>query len=208
MTDHFEEEAQLDQLKAWWHDNYKTVLFSLGLGLSVWGGLRAWQWYHHEQLLAGSADFIALMPVSEMDKLDTDRIQKMTARSFSGVYPISAQLKKSQLLIKQGSFEQAAEILESLVNQDWSDDLSGLLRVRLARIYLQQNNYEAMLSTLAPIEGTHWLDWADWLRSSAYHGLGQDDKAKLILQAVMGRLKEDSILKRLVMIDRASLINQ
>ncbi len=198
MTDHFEEEAQLEQIKEWWQENYKTLIFSATLGLCIWGGWHSWQWYNHRQQLAGSADFAVLMKADKLTDLDHQLFQEMTGRPFSGVYPVVAQLKKAQLLVQSNDYDSAIEVLDQVLSSSMPSELEAMVRVRLARLFDQKNAYEAILKTLEPVHDSQWSAWADYLRSHAYHGLKQDEKASRLLEQSASQLQEDSLLRRLV----------
>lgn len=201
MTDHYEEEAQLEDIKRWWQENHRTLIFSLVLGCSVWGGWHAWHWYKTSQQIAGSEDFAKVIDAKTLDDLNQPVYDAMEKRSFSGAYGPIAKLKKAQLLVLAERYDEGATLLERLLDSSYPDALDSLIRIRLARLYDQLERDESILEVLKTIESSPWSAWANYLRSHAHRRMNDSDQANALLHQAKEQIQEDSLLQRLVLMD-------
>lgn len=150
MTTHYDDEAQAEQLKAWWKENWMALAAGLAIGLA---GIFGWQgWQKHSATRAGEASQM----YEELKKLyaenQTDRapalVDKLVADYAKTPYAANAQLRAAGEAVKAGDYAAALPRLQWV--REHSDDagLKAVAQLRIARLQWQQNEIDAALKTL------------------------------------------------------------
>jgi predicted negative regulator of RcsB-dependent stress response len=147
---HYEDEAQLEQLKQWWHENWKALATGLALGL---GGIFGWQgWQGHEQKVAAQAAqaFQDLKVAAEAGKTDeTAKLAQQLMKTRGGTpYAAQAALRLAQLQVADGKLDEAATQLKWVLDRSSDDGLKHVARLRLARVLWQQKKLDEALQQL------------------------------------------------------------
>ena len=199
MTTHYDDEAQAEQLKAWWKENWMALAAGLAIGLA---GIFGWQgWQNHQQQRAGEASQM----FEELKKLysesQTDRapalVDKLVADFGSTPYAVNAQLRAAAEAVKAGDYA-AAQTRLAWVREHASDDgLRAVAQLRIARLQWQQGDTDAALKTLDGAKGA-FAPLADELRGDIQLAKGDAGAARAAYEKAFAATAEDQPSRQLL----------
>src|SRR5262245_45919490 len=148
------EKEQWEWLKGWLRENSPWILGGVGIGaLIVWG----WFWWGDRTdrlALEASARYVQI--ADAVSKGDKTRAQSLTTdleKDYSSSpYVDQAHLLLARTAVDAGELDKAAGILKGVMDKTKDDQLALVVRMRLARVQLAQNQPEAALATLAAVD--------------------------------------------------------
>lgn len=154
MADHYEEEAQVEQLKRWWSENWKSLAAGLVLGLVVILGWEAYKRHNLQQAEQASQMYDDLKTALDAHKNDEAiALGDKLVKEFSGTpYASSAALHLAQLAVQQNKLDDAALRLRWVSEHSKDAGLSDLAKLRLVRVLWQQKKVDDALKLT---EGDH-----------------------------------------------------
>ena len=154
MATHYEEEAEVENLKRWWHENWKSLAAGLVIGLLGIFGYQAYQ--RHQQSMAAQASqmFEDLKAAATAHKYDeAGALGDRLIKDFSKTpYASGAALQLAQIAVEQGKLDDAVTRLQWVADHGKDDGLRDLAKLRLARVLWQQKKDDDALKLL---EGEH-----------------------------------------------------
>lgn len=153
MAYDLEEQEQIEQLKAWWK-KYGTLTFLLlSLALAVVLGWQGWNWYQNHQATQARGYFEALQKASVQMKgqESASRVQaamKTLQSDFATTdYAARAALVAGDVLARDGDLAGAQAALQWLA-QSQHVAFAPIARIRLAGLFLDQNDFDRALAQL------------------------------------------------------------
>ena len=150
MTTHYDDEAQAEQLKTWWKENWMALAAGLVIGLGAIFGWEGWQ--NHQQRRAADASqmYETLKQALADDKLDVAKpiADKLVADFANTPYAAGAQLRLAAAEVKADDLEGAAKSLQWV--REHADDagLQQVAQLRSARVLWQQGKLDEALKAL------------------------------------------------------------
>jgi predicted negative regulator of RcsB-dependent stress response len=153
MTSHYEEEAEVEQLRRWWRENWMALAGGLVLGLAGIFGWEAWQNARTAKAESASRVFEDLKRVAPDRKERADELWQQLSTAHAGT-PYAAQgglLIAAQAAARQDWADAQAK-LEWVRDHADDDGLKKIAQLRLARVLWQQGK---------PDEGLKLLEIAD-----------------------------------------------
>jgi len=178
------EEEQLEAIKRWWKENGTSLIAGVVIAAAGVFGWNAWQDYQAGQAEAASMRYQQLLDLSGQEDLDEPTRQRanalvdeITDEHGDTLYAELAQLLDARLAIDAGDRDGARAALEALIEGSQRDYLSGLARLRLARLQLAEGRPAAALSTLEGVPETLAAQRAD-AQGDAQHALGHEERAR------------------------------
>ena len=172
MSTHYDDEAQVEDLRRWWKDNWLPLAFGLGLGLAVIFGWEFYSGQKNNTRSEASQLFEELKTAATARKLDdaNKMADRLIADFDSTPYAIAGALKLAQIASDDSKFEDARLRLEwarndlqgklatpavlrwakqKILRQDQPDAaLLPLIQLRLARVLWQQGKAPDALKLL------------------------------------------------------------
>ncbi len=150
MSTHYDDEAQVEDLRRWWKENWMPLAAGLVLGLAAIFGWEAYGRSRDAHRAEGAQLFDQLGQAVAAGKYDevvamTDRLVK----DFDNTpYAAAAALKLAQLAVGTNKLDEAYTRLQWA--SDHADDkaLKPLIDLRLARVLWQQGKAEDALKKL------------------------------------------------------------
>lgn len=171
MTTHYDDEAQVEELRRWWKENWFALAIGLALGFGVIFGLQAFKARRDVQRMEASRLYDDLKQAVRLHKdSDAEAIGKRLVDEFTATpYAAQAQLQLAQSSQSGGRLEDARNrlqwVLEFEQQQSLADRLNGILpsgllstgrdpalgdlaRLRLARVLWDMGKSEDALALL------------------------------------------------------------
>ena len=175
----FEEQERIAELRAWWEDNRWYVLGAIVLALAIFAGYRGYVWWSAKQAEDAAA---AWAPVNEaLRAKDTKKAQE-TGRAVIEKYPGSFQASEAALMLARDAFE-AGNLDEARKQLEWvlasgSDLHSGVARMRLASVLLEQKKYDDALRVLDGNKDEAYIPLAASIRGDVMLAQNRIDEAR------------------------------
>lgn len=150
MAYDFEEQEQLESLKAWWarYGNLiMGVLIVILLGFASWNG---WQWYQQKQAAGAAAYFEALE--NAVEQKDLPKVGD-AASALLGEYPRTAYAPRGALLaasayLSEGEHQAGRAQLEWVIEKSKDAALIPVARLRLAAALIDEKSYDDAVRVL------------------------------------------------------------
>lgn len=150
MSTHYDDEAQIEDLRRWWKENWKPLVAGLALGLSAIFGWEAYGRSRDAHRAEGARMFDDLKKAVVANKYDeavqmTDRLVKDFANT---PYAAGGALKLAQAAVDAGKLDDARTRLAWAADHGDDQALKPLIELRLARVLWQQGKPEDALKLL------------------------------------------------------------
>jgi predicted negative regulator of RcsB-dependent stress response len=146
---HFDDEAQLEQLRRWWGENWMALAGGLVLGLAGIFGWEAWQGHRTTQSEQASQMYEDLRKLPADKASQAADLGRKLADEFSGTpYAAQAALYLANVAVQAGDWDAARTQLDWVVAHADDPGLKKIARLRLARVLWQQGKLDDALAQL------------------------------------------------------------
>ncbi len=196
MADYLEDDEVVDRIRAWWRENGASLVGGLVLLLGGWGG---WNWYSaysEEQAEAAYIHFSDYVTLRESGEADSEDAAQVLARldadySGSGGHVLSL-LYRAADAVRAEQMALAIQHLEAALAASPRGPVEAIVRLRLARVYLQEDALEAALNMLQDVKDSAYLAAREELRGDVLLALGRFDDARGAYQAAVDAQSESA----------------
>ena len=194
MADYLEEEEVVDRIRTWWRENGTSLAGGLVLVVGGWTG---WNWYDARTAERASesfvqfADYVALRESGESDSEEASGLLARLDEDFAGSGGhVLSLLYRAADAVDSEDMAFAIQHLETALDASPGGHVEALVRLRLARVYLHEEAFDAALNTLDEIDDPGYLAAREELRGDVLLALGQGESARAAYQAAL--VAEDS----------------
>lgn len=145
------EEQQVEAIKRFWKEHGTAIIVGALLGL---GGLWGWRYYSESQLEAReSASQSYQQAVQQLEQTsDPAQLDSFIDAHADTGYGTIASLVAARTAVSEGDFDSAANHLNRVVSTADDAHLRSMAGIRLARVQMEMNQFDAALSTLSDIQ--------------------------------------------------------
>lgn len=150
------EQEQIDQIKRWWNENGKSLVFGLVIGVGGLAGYRYWDASETSRAENASQNYELFLQMATEQRLEDARTtgQAIVANYSGSTYARLSALLLAKLAIDNGDYDEAKRLLGDLLNDDGDSQIITVARARLARILLAEGDSTAASELLAQIAAT------------------------------------------------------
>jgi len=178
------EKEQVEVLRKWWKENGKSVISGLLIGAVAVMGYRYWSDYRHQQAVSASIEYQQLL--GELGANKKDAVEKRTAYLISKYgdtpYSTAAALVSAGLEISNGDLTAAQTHLRWVIDHSKTASLKHIARLRLARVLMQDKQFQQALSLLSEVDGEKFAPLYEMLKGDAHIALGDKAAARTAYQ--------------------------
>jgi predicted negative regulator of RcsB-dependent stress response len=213
------DEEQIEALKSWWKENGSSLVTGVIVVLAVFFGVRQWQ--AGQDAKAGMASDlyqqIADIVIDNLSASVDDTARQVALSSYSqlqteypdSIYTRYAALAVAKFHVDQGQLDDAARALQWVLDnpdlgfmQEPDEELAKVARLRLARVKVAQEQYQAALDLLNGVDaGTFATGFAE-AEGDALYGMGRrDDALAAYERALAASTETNPVLLQLKMRD-------
>ncbi|GGW86446.1 YfgM family protein [Alteromonas halophila] len=145
------EEQQVEAIKRFWKEHGTAIIVGALLGL---GGLWGWRYYSDSQLESREAASISYQQAVQQLEQSSDAAQLNSFISEHGDtgYATIGSMIAARTAVAKGDLDTAANHLNRVVSTADDAHLRSMAGVRLARVQMELNQFDAALSTLSDIQ--------------------------------------------------------
>lgn len=187
MDEFLSEQEQVERLKKWWKDNYKSILAGIIIALIIIFGWRYWQHRTQVRSLTGSAMY------NQMGQLlaagqgpQALQVANQLVNNYSDTpYAAQAALAMAQYDVGSNKPDDAMQMLDWVIKHSKDDGLKLLARLRLARVKLSVGDPKAALVALSGVAASGFAALFDEARGDAYIKLGETAQARAAYQRAL-----------------------
>jgi predicted negative regulator of RcsB-dependent stress response len=187
VDDLLSEKEQIEQLRSWWSEYGGYVIGALGLGIALLVGYNFYQNSKLEAQLGGSAMYETLTShVVAGDLEEAEGVADTLGTEYAGTsYAAQAKLAMARLYMDRNRDQDAADVLQELLDSEAGEALKHIARTRLARILLYQDEPQAVVDLLeGQVSEAFAATWSELL-GDAYRALGRIEDAEAAYQQVL-----------------------
>lgn len=144
------EKEQLDLMRTWWAENGRYVIGGVVLGVAILYGWNSWRDSIASAELDSSEMYEEVM--TNVGEGNADEAEAAATQLFStyadSVYTAQGRLAMARLYMDNGRDQDAADVLQALVDSDQSGEIGLIGRLRLARVLLYQDKADQVITLL------------------------------------------------------------
>lgn len=204
MAYNLQDQEQIDELKAFWARNGNRILWTLLIVAAAFAGWRAWNWYQASQAEKAAQSYAGLVNVIRSGKPGQigERYQALLSDHGGSVYAGMAGLRVAEAYARAGKGDEAASVLEQVMQADDRGGFRQVAGVRLAGLLLDGKKYDEALKTLDPAvigrsEGEMAGNIAD-RRGDVLAAQGKKAEAQAAYREALEKLPASAPLRELV----------
>jgi predicted negative regulator of RcsB-dependent stress response len=203
----FEEQEQIDRLKAFWKQYGNLVTWTLILALGAFAAWTGWQNWQARQAAQASAMSDELERAAQAG--DTDRVGKvfndLKATYPRTVFAAQAGLQAARAQLDKGLAEAARDTLQWVADSASADEYRAIARLHLAGLLIDQKQYDAAARQLDAAMGQGFDGLVADRRGDLLMAQGKTTEAAAAYQAAWKALDPALEYRRLVDAKLASL---
>ena len=177
--DYATDEERVEELKKWWKENGKSVIFGVALGLSILFGWRWWQDYQLGQSLQASTLNMQLQQAIAQNKSDEAAAlsEQLFSKFENQAHAVYAALARAKMKIDEKTPADAVKHLQWALRHADSSELQHLITLRLARVLYATGELEQAASLVRNTEGGTFAPAFAELNGDILNSQGKADEA-------------------------------
>ncbi|MFQ5633901.1 MAG: YfgM family protein [Gammaproteobacteria bacterium] len=199
MDEQLTDEQQAEIARNWLRENGVSVVGGIVVAVGALFGWQQWQGYQRAQAERASAAYEELLLALRGARNEQANVlfREMEERFSGSVYIAQARLLLARSSMDRNDFEAAAEHLAAVVDSAGSAELRHIARLRLARVRLQQQQYDAALAVLGSVTpDSAFAARYDEIRGDIYYAQNRVDDARIAYEAALSSPQQPPVIDR------------
>lgn len=175
-----EEIEQLDAIREWWKENGNYVIGGVLAGVIMIFGWNRWQTGIADAEIAASALYEDILYAADLGLIDNaiQPAEELLEKYGSSPYAAQARLAMARMYMDNSRDQDAADMLQGLVDSAPEKQIALLGRLRLAKVLLYQGKAEEALNLVSDQPDNGFAARYSELMGDAYVDMGDFDKAE------------------------------
>lgn len=180
------EEQQVERIKEFWAEHGKGIIAGAVIGFGLFFG---WRYYDKAQIEAANAASTGYQQVVTQLQSDAENAvvnaQQFISEHEGEQYAYLASLQLAQHAVSQDDLATAVTALQNVVAGSADTNLTAVARIRLARVLLAQQQYDAALAAVQVSLPSAYQAAAAELEGDIYAEQGQREQARNAYQRAL-----------------------
>lgn len=152
-----DEQLQVDEIKNWWKENGKVIIFAVILAIIGVLGWRYWQQSQTAKIYQTSTNFDQVVTLYQQDPAtNAGQLEQFSKTYPDTSYAVFALLIEAKNAVNSGKFTQAETALTQALSNTSNPALVSIIALRLAAVQLQLNQLDAASASLAKVTDKGW----------------------------------------------------
>jgi predicted negative regulator of RcsB-dependent stress response len=180
MAANYSDQEQVDKIKDWLKTNGPGIIAGVVLGLIAIGGWQWWQSRTQAQAEAASGYYNAILETISLGDANQVRqyATELTDEFDNTYYAVLAALLVARLDIEAGEQDAAISQLQWALAQTEDEALQSVIRLRLARVLLAEQQLDQASAELARVTANQFATERAELQGDVYLAREQIDEAR------------------------------
>lgn len=190
----YEEQEDLDKLKAWWKNYGNSAIIGIVLGVAILVGFRYWTQYTEQRLHAAAGIYEQMVQnfnarkMGEVVKLGETLVDEYASTPYAGM----AGLLLARQDFDAGDAAKAKQRLQWVLEHADDAAVKHAARLRLARLRLDGGEKDAALALLDVKDRTGFEAEYEELKGDIHVAQGQREAARQAYREALKHLPEGS----------------
>lgn len=206
----YEEQEQVDELKAWWKQHGNKVMAGVTLFVLTIAGWQGWVAYQSKQTSEAVALFDGLR--KELVTNDAKKIREIAGQLIDKyprtVYATDAAMIAAKVNFESGDAKSAKAQYQWVIEHAQQSQSKELGKLRLAVVLLDEKNYADALKQLDGVHDAAFAPLFNDLKGDVYSLQGKSLEARNAYQAALDQLPKDNAFKNYVQLKLDALGEQ
>lgn len=180
------EEQQVDAIKAYWKKNGNSIIAGLVIGFSGFIGFNYYKDSQNEAELAVADQYQSVLEnAGKDDKAFADAASKFVAENGDSNYATLASLALAKEASADKDWPQVEKHLAAAIANAQDEGIKAIATVRLARVQVQQDNFDGALKTLGATLPESFTASVEETKGDIYVKQGKKELARDAYQAAV-----------------------
>lgn len=196
----YTEAEQLELLKKWWHEYGTAAIIGILLALILGFGWRYWQQHREQKLAHVSMRYEQLL--TNVVNGNSDAVQndanRLIERYPNTPYTQLAALQLARQDVYQNKLADAEDKLQWVMKHGDNSALREVARLRVARVFLADNQAQKALAILDDVEDKAYQPVALEVKGDVYAAMGKYAQARDAYSQALKALPEFAVMQPLL----------
>jgi predicted negative regulator of RcsB-dependent stress response len=136
------EQQQIEQIKAWWKENGRSIIWGLAVGLFAIYGWRTWQGDIASRMENASGNYQQMMgQIAEKKPEEAKKTGgRIVAKFEKSPYAVMTSMTLAKLAVEANDLAAAKKHLQWAQDHATDGEIVPVIRMRLARLYLTEGD--------------------------------------------------------------------
>jgi predicted negative regulator of RcsB-dependent stress response len=180
LTDYMTEQEQIQQLKTWLKTYGLTILAGVALALTTTTGWHYWQNYRDKVLTHASLVYDEMLSLRAQGNANGSLVQaeKILTHYSRTPYAQMAALIQARDAVLKKNYPEALAKLNWVVAHSKDQSMRQIARLRVARIYINDNKPQEALASLNQVEDKNFSGLINEIKGDAYLAMNNPVEAR------------------------------
>jgi len=185
------EQEQIEQIKKWWNENGKAIVFGLVIGLGGLFGYRYWQAAQIAEGQSASINYEFLLGLASAGASD-----EATAAGEAVIkgYPKSTYARLSALVLAKlavdvRDLDEAKARLQWVIDNSGDGQIKPVAQSRMVQLLLSEGSAEQAVALMAQVDPSHRDQFIE-LRGDVLLAQGEREKARAMYSQALVEARE------------------
>jgi predicted negative regulator of RcsB-dependent stress response len=188
VDDLLSEKEQIESMRTWWSEYGNYVISGVAIGVALLFGINHVQTTKLEAQYAASTlydDLTNAVVDGEVDAAEAI-VSQLTTDHPESNYATQSKLAMARLYMDKNRDQDAANVLDDLVNSNVGEEFKQVGRVRLAKVWLYQDKPDDVVALLEDKDQGAFAARNAEILGDAYVALGRNSDAREAYQRALG----------------------
>lgn len=180
-----EEEQEINEIKTWWNENYKSIIAIVVLAFAGVFGWKYWQNHQAGQIQSLSAQYDQLIYGVEKGAAKNVQLEQFAKDNSKTAYAVLALFERAKSAVENNDFSAAESALKQAMSESSDEVLTSVAALRLAAVQFQLQSFDAALETLKSVKDSSWDSRKNLLTGDILAAKGDKTGAKASFEAAL-----------------------
>ncbi|UWZ92948.1 YfgM family protein [[Pasteurella] aerogenes] len=180
-----EEEQEINEIKTWWNENYKSIIAIVVLAFAGVFGWKYWQNHQAGQIQSLSAQYDQLIYGVEKGDAKNAQLEQFAKDNSKTAYAVLALFERAKSAVENNDFSAAESVLKQAMSESSDEVLTSVAALRLAAVQFQLQSFDAALETLKSVKDSSWDSRKNLLTGDILAAKGDKAGAKASFEAAL-----------------------
>lgn len=207
-TDYLTEQEQVELLKNWIRQYSLVILAGVIIAFIAIFGWRTWQQRQYRITSHASSVYDEMLTMRAQNDPDATLIQakKLFAHYANTTYGSLAALMLARDASNKKNYSEAEQHLNWAIGNSGDSSIRQIARIRLARVLIAEQKYQAAVTTLNKIENKNFSGLINEVKGDALLFIGDKNKARDAYKQALTDLPNAEVIRPLLQMKYDNLV--